>query len=449
MYARLFSDYGMLLVLMLLCAFLSVWTIREQHSSGAAAGEELAATIIARTPAGGKVVILARDSPDDRAFADALEAALKVTDRSMAARVNGQPSDAVQALQKLAKEGVRIDAIAVTQEVASWAIFDDFAARYPLAADAPRLHPTSHYRSTFLSTANLLNVASQIAVIAIMAIGMTMVIITGGIDLSVGSLLALSAVLCTLLIRDIGGGYDAGPAAMLGCGIVAVLACAAIGLGTGWVVTAFQVPPFIVTLGVMLVARGLAGKLTAGQSVFELPDSFTWLGRDSALGLIPNAVVLMVLLYLAAHVVMTRTVLGRYIYAVGSNRLAARFSGLPVERVLITVYAVSAALAGLGGVIIASQLRSGSPTYGNMYELYVIAAVVVGGTSLSGGEGKIFGTLIGAFLIAVIQNGMNLLGLSSFDQYMVLGAVLVLAILLDRAKHLSWRRTDAAKSIER
>jgi ribose transport system permease protein len=211
-------------------------------------------------------------------------------------------------------------------------------------------------------------------------------------------------------------------------------------LATGLLVTTFRVPPFIVTLGVMLMARGIAGQLAKGQSVFELPDAFTWLGRESSLGFLPNAVVLMLALYVAAHFVMAQTVLGRYIYAVGGNSEAARLSGVPVRRVIAGVYVVSAALAGLGGVIIASQLKSGAPTYGTMYELYVIAAVVVGGTSLSGGEGKILGTLIGAFVIAVIQNGMNLLGLNSWDQQIVLGVVIVLAVLFDRIKQLGWLR---------
>jgi ribose transport system permease protein len=440
MTARFLADYGMLLVLIALCAFLSLWTIAEQHPSGVSAAEQLAGVIVAQTPAGARVVILAGDGPDDRAFAATLDDRLGASGRSVVARVNGQPSDATQALQLAAKAGIKIDAIAVTKEVGAWAIFDDFDRKYPLSAGAPRLRPTSYYRPNFLKTSNLLNIANQIAVIAIMAIGMTLVIITGGIDLSVGSLLALSAVLATLLIRDVAGAADASALGMVLCCVAAILVCALAGLGTGLLVTAFRVPAFIVTLGVMLIARGAAGKLTAGQSVFGLPESFTWLGRESSLGFLPNAVVLMLVLYLAAHLVMAQTVLGRYIYAVGGNREAARLSGVPVERVIVGVYAFAGALAGLGGVILASQFNSGSPTYGNMYELHVIAAAVVGGTSLSGGEGKIFGTLIGAFLIAVISNGMNLMGLQSYDQQIVLGIVIVLAVLFDRVKHLGWLR---------
>jgi ribose transport system permease protein len=145
-------------------------------------------------------------------------------------------------------------------------------------------------------------------------------------------------------------------------------------------------------------------------------------------------VLLMIFLYLVAHVVMSRTTLGRYTYAVGGNSEAARLAGVPVKRILLVAYTISAGLAGLGGVIMASLLKSGAPTYGQMYELYVIAAVVVGGTSLSGGEGKVLGTLIGAFLIAVIQNGMNLTGVESYTQKVILGAVILGAVLVDRLK---------------
>jgi ribose transport system permease protein len=188
----------------------------------------------------------------------------------------------------------------------------------------------------------------------------------------------------------------------------------------------------------MLVASGLAFIAAHGQSVYQVPDSFIGLGRGSTLGL-PNAVLLMLVLYAGAHFLMTRTVLGRYLYAVGGNAEAARLSGVPVRRVLLFAYAACGALAGLGGVVMASQLKSGSPTYGQMYELYVIAAVVVGGTSLSGGEGKVLGTLIGAFIIAVIQNGMNLTSVESYTQKVVLGLVILGAVLLDRLKRRGWQ----------
>lgn len=266
-----------------------------------------------------------------------------------------------------------------------------------------------------------------------------MVIITAGIDLSVGSFIALSAVICAWLIREVGGGPEASAFAMTACCGAAIAACGLLGAFSGLMITQFAIPPFIVTLGMMLVGSGLAFIIADGQSIYQVPDSFVWLGRgDDFLGL-PNAVFLMILLYAIAHVAMTKMRIGRYVYATGGNAVAAKLSGVPIKRVLITVYTTCGCLAGLGGVITASQLKSGSPTYGLMYELYVIAAVVVGGTSLAGGEGKILGTLIGAFIIAVIQNGMNLTGVESYTQKVVLGLVILGAVLLDRVKKLGWR----------
>ena len=270
--------------------------------------------------------------------------------------------------------------------------------------------------------------------IAVVAIGMTMVIIAGGIDLSVGSLIALSAVIATRLIRDLAGAEKAGVMGMVWCCLAALAVCGLVGMGSGLVVTTFGVPPFIVTLGTMLVASGFAFILAQGQSIYQVPESFIWLGRGVDLAGIPNAVLLMLFMYGLGFLVMERMALGRYIYAIGGNREAALLSGVPVKRVIVFTYAVSGALAGLGGIITASQLKSGAPTYGQMYELYVIAAVVVGGTSLLGGEGKTLGTLIGAFIIAVIQNGMNLTGVESYTQKVVLGFLILGAVLLDRLR---------------
>ena len=221
---------------------------------------------------------------------------------------------------------------------------------------------------------------------------------------------------------------------LLAC-LAAIVLCGIVGAFSGAMITRFGIPPFIVTLAMMLVGSGCAFTLAKGQSMYQIPDSFVWLGRGADLVNLPNAVVLMIVLYALAHIVMSRMTLGRYLYAVGGNREAARLSGVPVQRVLLFAYVASALLAGLGGVIMASQLKSGSATYGNMYELYVIAAVVVGGTSLSGGEGKMLGTLTGAFTIAVIQNGMNLTNVESYTQKVVLGLVILGAVLLDKIRH--------------
>jgi ribose transport system permease protein len=173
--------------------------------------------------------------------------------------------------------------------------------------------------------------------------------------------------------------------------------------------------------------------ITGGYSIYQVPPGLTWLGQGRTLG-IPNTVLLLVVLYAIAHVFMGHTRLGRYIYAVGGNEEAARLSGVPIGRVVVFVYAVSGLAAGLGGCIQASQINTGTPSMGVMFELYVIAAVVVGGTSLSGGAGHILGTLIGAFIIAVIQNGMNHLGIESYTQQVVLGAVILAAVLADKVR---------------
>lgn len=410
----------MVFVLFALCAWFSWVTMADQHPTGAAAGEQLAREI--RPPA--RVLVVARDTPEDAAFVAAMERALP---GQIVASVRGQPADARKALEQ--HRGT-IEVIACNQVTARWGVFD---------GSIPVVQPRSYRWPNFLKRENLLNIANQIAVIAIVAIGMTMVIITRGIDLSVGSLIALAAVGTTLLIRDRAGGEHASTAAMTLCALGGIALCGLIGFLSGVLVTYFAVPAFIATLGMMLVASGLAFIVAKGQSIYQVPDAFIWLGRGDAFG-VPNAVWLMAVLYALAHVLMTHTTLGRYIYAVGGNPEAARFSGVPLRRVLLFVYVVSGALAGLGGVIMASQLKSGSPTYGLMYELFVIAAAVVGGTSLAGGEGKILGTLIGAFIIAVIQNGMNLTGVESYTQKVVLGLVILGAVLLDILKKRGWEK---------
>ena len=377
------------------------------------------------------MLIAASDQPSDPAFAASLARDLTASGAQVVGSIQGEPKDAREMLAKLQAAGDRLDAIACTQVASEWLVFSDIKSDFP-SLGQPRLITPRRYRwPNFLKAENLLNIANQIAVIAIVAIGMTFVIITGGIDLSVGSLLALSAVITAVLIRDCAGGVNASPVGMVLTCVVAIVICGAIGAFSGLMITGFAIPPFIVTLAVMLVSSGLAYIVAKGQSIYQIPESFVWLGREADLMGLPNAVVLMLILYCLAHVTMSRMRLGRYLYAVGGNSEAARLSGVPVKRVLLFAYVASAMLAGLGGVIMASQLKSGSPTYGNMYELYVIAAVVVGGTSLSGGEGKMLGTLAGVFTIAVIQNGMNLTNVESYTQKVVLGIVILGAVVLD------------------
>lgn len=430
---RFLSDYGMLFVLLALCVFFSVVTYSEQSPGGEAGARQLAGDIAASGPQKPSVLIAVRDHPEDRSFGQTLNDALKGIGANVTL-VIGEPKEAREFLVRAAASGTGLDIVACSPATAGWLVFSDLKTDFPKLGAVRVMAPRRYKWPNFLKSENLLNIANQIAVIAIVAVGMTMVIVTGGIDLSVGSLLALSAVLASWLIRELGGGSAASTPGMILCCAVAIAACGVVGGFSGWMSTRCGIPPFIVTLAMMLVGSGLAYILAKGQSIYQIPDSFVWLGRGADLLHLPNAVVLMLMLYGAAHVLMSRMRLGRYLYAVGGNREAARLSGVPVERVLLFAYIASGLLAGLGGVIMASQLKSGSPTYGNMYELYVIAAVVVGGTSLSGGEGKILGTLIGAFTIAVIQNGMNLTNVESYTQKVVLGLVILAAVLLDRAR---------------
>ncbi|HLE60458.1 MAG TPA: ABC transporter permease [Thermoanaerobaculaceae bacterium] len=436
--SRLLSAYGMFGVLVLLAAFFSVATIQEQQPAGEAAARSLARQLDGTNLEGAAVVIVGRGGDEDARFAGAL--ARRVRDWTGVAPVvvTGDPAEARAALVRVAEQGVTRCVVATTQ--ASAPVVRSILESLPALAGARVLTPASYRWPTFLLPENLRNVANQIAVIAILAVGMTMVIVTGGIDLSVGSLIALAAVVTASLIGRMGG-EGAGTGAMVLGGLATMVLCGAIGAFSGVMITRFRVPPFIATLAVMQVASGLAYIISEGRPVYRLPQSFVLLGRgaDPVLG-IPWAVLLMGVLYAAAHVLMSRTTLGRYIYAVGGNAEAARLAGVRVAAVLLFVYAACGALAGLGGVVMASQLRSGAPTYGLMYELYVIAAVVVGGTSLSGGEGTIPGTLVGAFIIAVIQNGMNLTHVESYTQKVVLGLVILGAVLLDRLKQRGMRR---------
>lgn len=430
----LFTDYGMLIVLLVLVLLFSVLTLSEQHPTDAVAGREVARRVVNQFGESAYILVVSRDTAGDRAFSESAARSVEAEGGKVISQVLGGPADARKAIEQALATGATIDAIVANSVAAKWNVYD----RYPEIGSEKVHQPSTYYWPTFLKSTNLLGVANQTAIYAIIAIGMTMVIITAGIDLSVGSLVALSAVTSTLMLRDIGGGVDAPVGTMIACCIAGVFICALSGLFTGMMVTVFKIPPFIVTLGMMMIASGLAFRLSEGRSIPEIPQSFCWLGGGATLA-VPNPVILMLTLYFVAHVIMSRMTFGRYVYAIGGNIEAARLSGVPVGRVLLAVYTVCGALAGLGGVVLASQLAAGDPKFGLMYELEVIAAVVVGGTSLMGGEGKIFGTLIGAFIIAVIKNGMNLTDVDPFNQKIVLGAVLLGAVLLDTLKRRGFR----------
>ena len=275
----------------------------------------------------------------------------------------------------------------------------------------------------FLTVANLLDVARRVSVINIIALGMTFVIITGGIDLSVGSIVALSGVAGTWSLTQgasIGGGVTIG-----------ILVGAAAGLLNGALVAALHIPPFVATLGTMGALRGLALFVTNGVTVTEgVPQQFAQVADGRLLG-VPYPVLMLLPLALLAHAVLVRTPFGRYCYALGGNRQAGFLAGLSIPWILVSVYVISGATAGLAGMIDAARILTGNPTAGLEYELQVIAAVVIGGASLTGGKGTIVGATIGAELMAVLQNGSNLVGISPFVQRMVIGALIIVAVGFD------------------
>lgn len=274
----------------------------------------------------------------------------------------------------------------------------------------------------FLTVSNLLNVAEQAAIIAIVAVGMTFVIITGGIDLSVGSVLAFAGVVMASVLHA-----DVPVPLALGAALGTGLFC---GLLNGLLITVGRLPPFIATLGMMSVARGTALMFTEGRPVSGFSGAFRSLATGEVLR-IPMPVIIMVAVYLVAHFVLTRTKLGRYTYAIGGNEEAALLSGVNVRAYKASVYGLSGMLSGLAAVLLTARLNSAQPIAGMMYELDAIAATVIGGTSLLGGEGTVLGTLIGALIMAVLRNGLNLLGVSSFIQQVVIGSVIIVAVLLD------------------
>jgi ribose transport system permease protein len=271
---------------------------------------------------------------------------------------------------------------------------------------------------TFFTPSNLVNVLRQNTFIAILAAGMTFVILTGGIDLSVGAVVGLSGVIC---------------AGLLSSGValpVSVLAGLAVGLAAGafngLAVTVLRVPTFVVTLAMMLIVRGAAFKYTDARTVTGLPETFGALSGGT------TASIIMLAVFVVSWVALTRTPFGRHVHAVGGNLQAAWLAGVRVTRVQFTVFAISGLTAGLAGVLVASRLNAGYPRAGEYYELDAIAAVVVGGTSLFGGRGSVWGTLAGAFFIGILNNALNLFHVSTYDQLIVKGAVLLVATSLDR-----------------
>lgn len=288
----------------------------------------------------------------------------------------------------------------------------------------------------FVGINNVQNVLRQVAVTAIVAAAVTLVMVSGGLDLSVGGVVALSGVSAALLVAS-------GMPVWLGF-LAGVVVGLLVGLVNGLLVVGLGINSVIATLGTMTMTRGIAQLLTNGSPVHQVPSEFRWLGTGF-FGPIPIPVVIMVIVVVAFIIIQKRTLLGKYTFAIGSNVDAARLSGIRVNKVRIQVFVLAGGMAGLGGVILASRLNSGQPNAGLGFEFAVIVAAVLGGTSLAGGEGRVSGTLVGALIVAVLGNGLNLLGVQTFWQNVVEGAVLILAVALDiLLRKIGRRRTPVA-----
>lgn len=283
----------------------------------------------------------------------------------------------------------------------------------------------SALNSAFLEPSNLFNLLRQVSINGLIAFGMTFVILTGGIDLSVGSTLALSSAMIAILMVS---GFDSIVSLLIGCIFGAIL-----GAINGLLITLGKMAPFIATLATMTVFRGLTLVITDGNPITNLNGSYAFqlFGRGYFLG-IPVPAVTMFITFIILYIILHKTVFGRQTYAMGGNEKAAFISGIKVNKLKVMIYSLAGLMSAMAGAILTSRLNSAQPTAGMSYELDAIAAVVLGGTSLTGGKGRILGTLIGVLIIGVLNNGLNLLGVSSFYQQVVKGVVIIIAVLIDR-----------------
>ncbi len=445
----LFRDYGMVFVLLALCGLVSIATIADHHPSDVAAGRQLANQLSSQAGTEINVLIVAREVPStDEAFALALKEQLQSNGANVLGVELGDPRSVRARLEDLGRQKIRVDYIATHNFSSNWGVLHTdklkaLGTTFPTLKKVRKVRPKSHRWPIFLTASNLRKVLDQNAPTAIVAIGMTLVIITAGIDLSVGSMVALASVITAITIRDLFGGASAsGMDVTLAYGLT-MLVCAGVGMLVGVFVTVFKVPPFVVTLGLMMVARGAAYFIADEASAIPLSSvAGNKLLYDSNLLGIQNQIPIMILLFVMAHVLMNHTAYGRYVYAVGGNVTSARLSGVPVVFVVISVYMICSLLSGFAGILETSHHQAGLMSAGNLLELKAIAAVVVGGTSLMGGEGKIFGTFIGVLILGVIENGLNTagahLGLEGVQkmglEQVIYGALILVAVLIDQLK---------------
>ena len=275
----------------------------------------------------------------------------------------------------------------------------------------------------FLTLSNLTIIVTQVSINALLAFGVTFVIITGGIDLSLGSIVAVTGVTSAMLAHP-----DSYP--VLIPIVMGLLAGLLMGAFNGFIITKSKIAPFIVTLGTMTIGRGLALILSDGRPVSNLSESVNYLGSGTVFG-IPILILIFILVFALCSIILSKTILGRHIYAIGGNEQAARASGINIDRVKLSVYSISGLLAGLAGILLASRITTGQPNAGAGFELDAIAAVVIGGTSTAGGRGTMTGTLIGVLLIGVINNGLDLLNVTSYYQQVVMGIIIIGAVIVD------------------
>ncbi|MFQ5912696.1 MAG: ABC transporter permease [Nitrospinota bacterium] len=277
----------------------------------------------------------------------------------------------------------------------------------------------------FFSQANLINVARQGSFLAIAACAQMFPILSGGFDLSVGSIFALVSVIMAQLTLDVGMAWGI---------TVALFAACLVGLFNGLVISTFRVSPFVVTLGTLSAVRGVALILANGQPIFGLPKHFSFLGAGYV-GAIPIPIIVGAAVFFVGYILLRWTRFGRYMYAIGGNEEAARVSGIHIKRYTTLAYVVCALLSGIAGAVLSSRVRSGQPTLGEGMELQSIAAVVIGGVALGGGAGTLPGVLYGTIILSVIQNGLNLMNVSTYLQYIVIGMIITLAVVFDRLRH--------------
>lgn len=281
----------------------------------------------------------------------------------------------------------------------------------------------SYASSQFLTVSNWTIIITQVSINALLAFGVTFVIITGGIDLSVGSIVAVAGVVAALLASQ--------PDLPLIVPILGgLLAGLVFGLLNGLIITKSKIAPFIVTLGIMTIGRGLALILSKGRPISNLSDAFNFMGGGDVFA-VPFPIIVLIIVFIICYLLLKNTVFGRYVYAIGGNEQAAWASGINVNKIKMAVYALCGTLAGLAGILLTSRITTGQPNAGAGFELDAIAAAIIGGTSTSGGTGTIAGTLLGALLIGVINNGLDLLNVTSYYQQVIMGAIIIGAVLLD------------------